>query len=143
MANNLTAFLAENAIKVQNIKFVASKRFIDENKKPIEWEIRCLTSKEDEEIRKECTKRVQVPGKRGQYTLDTDYNMYIGKLASRCTVYPNLNSVELQNSYKVMGDDVLLKTMLTAGEYADYMNKVQEVNGFDISFDDKVEEAKN
>ena len=33
--------------------------------------------------------------------------------------------------------------MLTAGEYAEYLAKIQEVNGFDVSFEDKVEEAKN
>ena len=133
----------ENAIKVDNIKYAVSKRFLDKNKKPIEWEIRCVTSSEDEEIRKECTKHVPIPGKRNQYTLDTDYNLYLGKLASKCTVYPNLNDAELQNSYGVMGADVLLKTMLTAGEYADYLTKIQEVNGFDVSFEEKVDEVKN
>lgn len=141
--SNLSAFLLENAIKVDNIKYAVSKRFLDKNKKPIEWEIRCVTSSEDEEIRKECTKRVPIPGKRNQYTLDTDYNLYLGKLASKCTVYPNLNDAELQNSYGVMGADVLLKTMLTAGEYADYLTKIQEVNGFDVSFEEKVDEVKN
>ena len=141
--SGLSAFLCENAIKVENIKYAVSKRFLDKNKKPIEWEIRCVTSSEDEEIRKECTKRVPIPGKRNQYTLDTDYNLYLGKLASRCTVYPNLNDAELQNSYGVMGADTLLKTMLTAGEYADYLTKIQEVNGFDVSFEEKVDEVKN
>jgi len=42
----------------------------------------------------------------------------------------NLDDIELQNSYGVMGADALLKTMLTPGEYPEYMEKVQEVNGF-------------
>jgi hypothetical protein len=42
-----------------------------------------------------------------------------------------------------MGSDTLLKTMLTPGEYADYLTKVQEVNGFEVSFEETVEEAKN
>ncbi len=140
---NLSAFLAENAIKIENIKYAASSRFIDEAGQPIEWEIACLTSTEDEKLRKECTRRVPAPGKRGQYTVDTDYNLYLGKLAAKCTVYPNLDNAELQNSYGVMGADVLLKTMLTPGEYADYLLKIQEINGFDVSFDAKVDEAKN
>lgn len=143
MATTLSGFFAENALKVENIKYVASKRFLDDKKKPIQWEIRSLTSKEDEELRKECTKRVPVNGKRGQYTMETDYNLYLGKLASACTVYPNLNDVELQNSYGVMGADTLLKTMLTAGEYAEYLSKIQEINGFDVSTEDMVEEVKN
>ena len=139
----LSAFLAENALKVENEKFVASKRFVDDKKQPIEWEIGCITSSEDEALRRECTKRVPIPGKRGQYTQDTDYNQYLGKLAARCTIFPNLNDADLQNSYKTMGADALLKTMLTPGEYAEYLRKVQEVNGFDILFEDTVDEAKN
>jgi hypothetical protein len=64
-------------------------------------------------------------------------------LAVACTVFPDLNNKELQDSYKVMGADVLLKTMLTPGEYADYVQKVQEVCGFDTSLQDEVDEAKN
>ncbi|MDP4153679.1 MAG: phage portal protein [Bacillota bacterium] len=141
--SNLSAFLAKNALRVDNIKFVASKRFVGEDGKPIEWEISCITSTDDEALRKACTKRVQIPGKRNQYTQDTDFNLYLGKLAAKCTVYPNLDDAELQNSYGVMGSDVLLKTMLTPGEYTDYLTKIQEVNGFDSAMEDEVEEAKN
>jgi hypothetical protein len=140
---NLSAFLAENAIKIDNIKFVASKRFVGDDGNPIEWEITCMTSTEDELLRKNCTKRVQIPGKRNQFTTETDYNLYLGRLAARCTVFPNLNDAELQNSYGVMSDDALLKAMLSPGEYADYLTKVQEVNGYDSNFDEKVDEAKN
>ena len=140
---NLSAFLAENALKVENIKHIASKRFVDETNKPIEWEIACITSSEDEKLRKDCTKRVAVPGKRNQFTMETDYNLDLGRLAAKCTVFPNLDDAELQNSYGVMGSDALLKAMLTPGEYADYLTKIQEVNGFDISFEEKVDEVKN
>lgn len=141
--NNLSAFLSQNAIKVENIKHVASKRFINEDGAPMEWEIACISSKDDEALRKSCTKRIPVPGKRNQYTQETDYNLYLGVLAAKCTVYPNLNDAELQNSYGVMGADELLKTMLTPGEYADYLSKVQEINGFDTALEEEVEEAKN
>lgn len=140
---NLSGFLAQNALKVENIKHIVSKRFVGEDGKPIPWEISCITSTEDEALRKACTKRIPVVGKRGQYTQETDYNLYLGKLAAMCTVFPKLDDAELQNSYGVMGGDALLKTMLTPGEYADYLTKIQEVNGFDITFEESVEEAKN
>ena len=140
---NLSAFLAQNAIQVENIKHVVSKRFVDEEGNPIPWEIQCITSSEDEALRKACTKKVQVPGKKGQFTQETDYNLYLGKLAARCTVFPNLNDAELQNSYGVMGEDSLLKVMLKPGEYADYLAKIQEINGFDVTFEEAVDEAKN
>jgi len=58
-------------------------------------------------------------------------------------VFPNLNDSELQDSYKVMSADKLLKVMLKPGEYQDYLKKVQEVNGYDVPLDELVEEAKN
>ena len=141
--SNLSGFLAQNAIPVENIKYVASKRFLDDNKQPLEWEIKCITSEEDELLRKSCTKRIQVPGgRKGQYTQETDYNVYLGKLAANCTVFPNLNDAELQDSYGVMGADALLKKMLAPGEYADYLLKVQEVNGFQ-TLQENVDEVKN
>lgn len=140
---NLSAFLAKNALKVENIKFVVSGRFVDENKQPIAWEIKTITGTEDEALRKSCAKRVPIPGKKNQYQKETDYDMYLGKLAVACTVFPNLADAELQNSYGVMGAEALLKTMLTPGEYANYLTKVQEVCGFDSTLQDEVDEAKN
>ena len=140
---SLKAFLAENALKSETVKFAASKRFIGEDGKPMEWELQAITSQEDEEIRKECTKRVQVVGKKGQYTKELDADKYTGMLAVHCTVFPDLHNAELQDSYRVKSADALLKTMLLAGEYADYLVKVQEICGFNEDFDEKVEEAKN
>ena len=131
---SLSAFLAENALPVEHIKFPVSPRF---------WEIKTITGTEDEALRKACTKRVPVPGKKNQYQKETDYDLYIGKLAVACTVFPNLNDKELQDSYKVMGGEALLKAMLTPGEYAAYVEKVQEVCGFSTPIQDEVDEAKN
>lgn len=139
---SLTAFLAKNALKTENVKFAASRRFVDEKGKPVEWELRAMNGAEDEALRKSCTKRVPVPGKKNQYQRETDFDVYLGRLAVACTVFPNLNDKELQDSYQVMGAEALLKTMLTSGEYANYLTKVQEVCGFE-AMQDEVDEAKN
>lgn len=141
--SNLSAFLATNAKKIENVKFVASDRFVDTKGKAVPWEICCITSQENDDIRDSCTKKVQVPGKRGQFTTETDFSKYLSKLAARCTVFPDLNDAELQNSYGVMGAEVLLRTMLSPGEYSNYLKMVQDINGFDIDFEEDVEEAKN
>ena len=109
----------------------------------MEWEIKTITGTEDEALRKSCAKWVPIPGKKSQYQKETDYDMYLGKLAVACTVFPDLNNKELQDSYKVMGAESLLKTMLTPGEYVEYIQKVQEVCGFDATLQDEVDEAKN
>lgn len=141
--SDLTAFLSQNAIKKEPVKHVASGRFLDSKKKPMEWIIQPLTSQEDEDLRKQATKRVPVPGRKHQYQPETDYNKYLGLLAVKCTMFPDLFNKELQDSYGVMGADALLKKMLLPGEYSDYVEKVQEVNGFEVTLEDKVEEAKN
>ena len=97
---SLSAFLAENALSVENVKFVASKRFLSDElddkgkRKPMEWEIKAITGTEDEALRKSCAKRFPVPGKKNQYQKETDYDLYLGKLAVACTVFPNLNEVD-------------------------------------------------
>ena len=97
----------------------------------------------DEAIRNECTKKVPIPGKRGQYTMDTDTDKYLARVCTVCTVFPNLNDVELQDSYGVKSAEDLLRKMLLPGEYIEYKAKVMEVNGFDMSMEDLVDEAKN
>ena len=141
--SNLNAFLSQNAIINENEKHVVSNRFRGEDGKPVEWEIKPITSKRDEELRKSCTKRVQIPGKKNQYMNHIDQEKYIGLIAVESTVYPNLHDAGLQDSYGVMGADELLKAMLLPGEYADFIQLIQSINGFEKTFEDKVDEAKN
>lgn len=141
--SNLTAFLAQNALQTESEKHVVSKRFVDENKKPIEWEIAAVTSDEDELLRKSHTKRQPVPGKKNVYQPTTDFDAYATSLAVKCTVFPNLHDKQVQDSYGVMGAEALLKKMLLPGEYAEYLKLIQSINGFDIGMDEAVEEAKN
>lgn len=140
--SDFSVFMAGSVAKEETVKFVASKRFAVKGK-PIEWEIKAIDSDLDEAIRKECTKKIPVAGKRGQYTQETDTDKYLGKMCAACTVYPNLNDAELQDSYGVKSADALLKKMLKAGEYTEYKAKVMEVNGYDMSMEELVDEAKN
>jgi hypothetical protein len=126
------AFMAHNALKVEPVSAAASPRFTGEAGEPEMWLIGPVTGAEDEELRREATRRVPAANGRGGFVLETDYNRYIGLLAARCTLYPDLNDAGLQNSYGVLSPDSLLKTMLTAGEFAEYAARVQEINGFDM-----------
>ena len=140
--SDFSVFMAGNALKGDTVKFVASKRFVVKGK-PVQWEIKAIDSDTDEAIRKECTKRVPIAGKRGQYNNETDTDKYIGTMCVACTAYPNLNDAELQDPYGVKGADALLKKMLLPGEYTEYKAKVMEVNGYDMSMEELVDEAKN
>ena len=140
--SDFSVFMAGANNANDTVKYIASKRF-KEKGKPVEWELKAISSSLDEAIRKDCTKKVPIVGKRGQYNQETDTDKYIGKLCVACTVYPNLNDAELQDAYGVKSGDELLKKMLLPGEYTEYKAKVMEVNGYDMSMEDLVDEAKN
>lgn len=140
--SDFTMFMAGSAVEDELVEYVASKRF-KEKGKPISWKIKSIDSDLDETIRKECTKKVPINGKRGQYTPELDMDKYMSRLCTMCTVYPDLNNAELQDSYGVKSPEALLKKMLKVGEYMEYKAKVMEVNGFDLSMDELVDEAKN
>ncbi|MGE7977364.1 phage tail assembly chaperone [Psychrobacillus sp. NPDC093200] len=142
--SNLTAFLAQNAIKVEIAVHPVSKRFIDpDTRKVMNWKVGAVTSDEDESLRKQHTKRLPVPGKKNMFQPTTDYDAYLASLAVKCTLFPDLNNKELQDSYKVLDAESLLKKMLLPGEYADYLKFIQNKNGFDVGMEEAVEEAKN
>lgn len=142
MAKSLSAFMAQNAKKVDNRKLTVSHRFTDENGKAMEWEIACITAAENQKIRKDSLRNIPVSSKRGQYTQDFDTAQYQAKLAARCVVFPNLNDVALQESYGVMGAEALISSMLTPGEFDDLILAITELCGFTTE-GELVEEAKN
>ena len=113
--------------------------FVDKEGKVEKWKLKTITADENDAIRKQCYKQVQV-GKRMKQEFDTV--KYLELLADKCVVYPDLHNVELQDFYNVMDSIKLLKKhLLNPGEYDDLMQEIQEINGY--SLDDAVEEAKN
>lgn len=142
--SDFSAFFKRNKIKHENRKYVVSPDFVDpKTGKPMEWEIRRLTTAEDEALRKSCMKQVKVPGRSGAVKTEMDTQLYITKLTAASIVFPNLNDKGLQDEWNVMGAENLLKEMIAPGEYADLTTVVTEHNGFDISMNELVEEAKN
>lgn len=140
--SNLSCFLAGSVEKRENKKIVVSNRFKDTNGKPVEWEIRSISAEEDEALRRSCTKRIPVVGKRNQFTQDFDSNSYLAKLAAKAVVFPDLNNAELQNSYGVMGAEQLIKTMLYKDEF-DKLTEclVSQTDSEDVN--ELIDEAKN
>lgn len=141
--SNLQAFFAQNVEKVNIVERVVSTRFKDENGNPIPWKFGAIPSDVDTAIRKECTKRVPVPGKKGLFMPETDLEQYTLKVAAATVKFPDLNNKELQDSYGVMGAETLLQKMLLPGELTKVKQIVQEVNGFDVDMNELVEQAKN
>ena len=141
---DLSRFLKKNKKTKENLKVAATKSLTDENGDPLLWEIRPLTTREDNALRDACTVDVQVTGKPGMFRPKFHANQYLARMAAACVVYPNLNSKELQDSYGVMGAEQLIQEMIDdPGEYDTFMSQLQEYHGFDQNFQDKVNEVKN
>lgn len=141
--SNLSLFMKQNKKIRPNTKYAATKSLVDENGNPLEFEIRSLTTKEDELIREQCTKEVPIVGKPGAFRQKIDSNAYISKMTAAAIVFPNLNNAELQDSYGVKKPEDLLKELIDdPGEFQDLCLFVQKNNGF-TNLDSRVDEAKN
>ena len=128
----------------QNALHPVTKSLCDEQGNPLEWEFKHISTKENEEIRESCIKEVPIPGKPNAYRLKMQSSMYVQKLIAASVVVPDLYDAELQNSYGVkLPEDLLLALVDDPGEYNELAMYVQKFQGFDVSLEDKVEEAKN
>lgn len=140
--SNFSKFMKANKIQKENVMHPVTKSLTDENGEPLLWEIKPLTTKEDEAIRESCTIEVPVKGKPNMYRPKTDMIKYQTKLMCAAIVSPDLNNVELQNSYGVMTPEELLKEMVDSpAEYNDLMVFVQKLSGFKTLQED-VNDAK-
>lgn len=134
----LDAFLKQNKKKSENVKIAASPDFVNEKGDVIEWEIRPLRTKEAEKIRSACSSY----GKGGKVTVNQA--LFNQMVAALCTVYPNLNDRELQDSYGVMGaEDLICELLDKDGVFQTYVKKCLEISGYAESDAELVEEAKN
>ena len=137
-------FMKSNKIEKKNEVYAATASLLDEKGKPLEWEFRHITSKENESIRDDCTIEVPVTGKPNVFRPKLRSSLYVQKMITASVVMPDLYDKELQDSYGAMTPEELLLAMVDdPGEYNNLAAWVQKFQGFNVSFDDKVEEAKN
>lgn len=137
-------FMKSNKTVKENGFYPATKSLCDEKGNPLDWEFRHITSKENENIRESCMIEVTVPGKPNMFRPKLKSSDYIRKMIAASVVMPDLFDAELQDSYGVKTPEDLLMAMVDdPGEYNDLAAFVQKFQGFDVSFEDKVAEAKN
>lgn len=142
--SKFSRFMKSNKIIKKNGFYPATKSLCDENGNPLEWEIRHITSKENEDIRENCMFEVPVTGKPNMYRPKLKTNLYIQRMITSSVVSPDLYDAELQDSYGVKTpEDLLMALVDDPGEYNDFASYIQKFQGFNVSFEDKVDEAKN
>jgi len=139
-----TLFFRSNKVRRENVFFPATESLKGEDGKPLMWELRPVSTKEDDQIRAECTREVPVPGRAGVTRTKFDTLAYPVKLAVHAVVAPDLHDPELQGSYGVMGaEDLLLEMIDAPGEFLNLTLYIQEMSGLNVTPRERVEEAKN
>jgi hypothetical protein len=142
--SNLSLFLKKNKKVKENTTYPATNSLVDGQGNSLLWVIKPLTTKENEDIREECTFEVPVRGKPNMFRPKVNTNQYLAKMIVASVVEPNLYNAELQDSYGVKTPEDLLKEMIDdPGEYNDFATFIQQFNGFNTTLGDKVEEVKN
>lgn len=137
--SELSLFLKENKAKKENVFFEATKSLLDEHGNPVKWEIRTVSTREDEDIREACTR---FDSATGRFRLDA--NRYMAKIASCAVVEPNLYNVNLQNSYSVNTPEDLIREMIDdPQEYHAFVKFVQRFGETDVTMSERIETAKN
>lgn len=142
--SNLSLFMKKNKEVRENAKYPATKSLVDAKGNVLEWEIKPLTTKENERMRNEATIEIPVDKKRTQYRQKLDISKYGQQLIVASVVSPDLNNAELQDSYDVNNpQDLVMEMIDNPGEFAEFQAFITEFNGFDSSLGDDVEEVKN
>lgn len=137
-------FMKQNKIKKENTTFAPTKSLLDENGEPIKFKIKPLTTKENDDIRDACTIDVPVIGKPNMFRPKLNTSKYLSKMLCSCIIEPDLFDKELQDSYGVMTPEDLIKEMIDdPGEYQDFVTFIQNFNGFNVTLENKVDDAKN
>lgn len=141
---NFAQFMKQNKAVKSNATYAATKSLVDSEGKPLLWEIKPISSRENTALRESCMKEVPIPGKPNAYRQKINTGDYISKLLVASCVTPDLYDKELQDSYGVMTPEDLLFCLIDdPGEYDAFTAFVQNFNGFSKSFEETVDEAKN
>ena len=141
--SNLSRFFKQNKAKQENGKYAPTASLTDENGKPLEFEFKHITSKENEALREKHTQDIPITGKPGMYRQKLNTSAYVADMIVASTVYPDLYNKELQDSYGVKKPADLLFAMVdNPGEYQDFELWMQKFQGF-TDLETKVDEAKN
>lgn len=134
---SLTAFLKENVANAyEEVEFIVSDRFKDEDGNPIAWKLRAMSP---DNALVATDKATLVKGKQGGFNTST----YFKSVVAESVVYPNLRDKELQDSYGVMDPGQLLNKMLNSAEFNRLLEKCLDINGLNKNFNDLKNEVKN
>ncbi len=130
-------FMKDNKTFRQNRFYPATSSLKDENGNPLMWELKPVSTSENEDIQQYCYTKT----KDG---FNFDYPEYLCRLICSSVVYPNLNDKDLQDSYNCFSPEELIKEIINSpGEYKALADVVEDLCGFNEKLEDRVNTAKN
>ncbi|MGG0775432.1 phage portal protein [Bacillus rugosus] len=139
---DLSFFMPGQTIEAEEVKVPISKRFVDKEGNVVPFIFKAITTERIDELEKENTTYKNVKG-RGRVK-ELDSQRFYARIAVETTVYPNFKAQELREAYKTEDPVEVAKRVLSVGgEYANWLNKAIEINGFDDDLEDLEEAAKN
>lgn len=139
---DLSFFMPGKAEVVDEITTSISKRFKDNKGNIIPFRFKPITTERVDELEKECMKPVvknnRVVGK------ELDNSRFMARISVESTVYPDFRAADMRKAYKTEDSvEIAKKVLHVAGEYANWIAKASEINGFDDDVEDLEELAKN
>ena len=141
--SNIRAFFKDKKAIKENAFYAVTKSLCEDDGAPLLWEIKPVSTKENERIQEECTTEIPVPGKRGQYRQKMNGSLYGVKLLVASVAFPDLFSAELQDSYGVKTPEALIMEIVDdSGEWNNFIEFVNKFNGF-VPIQDEIDDAKN
>ena len=139
---SMAFFMKGKAAAAPEEEVIVSKRYADEQGNPIPFVLRALPTARVDQLQDECMRPVRDKKRRGEKELDA--RRFSARLAIETTIFPDFRDTSLLESYGVTDPvDVAHQVLSVPGEYAEWVNAVQRVNGMDDDFEELVEEAKN
>lgn len=142
--SKFSKFMKQNKVKKENEEYAPTKSMLGSDGKPLRWEFRHMTSKQNDELRDKCSIDVQITGKPNMFRQKLKTSEYLANMVVESTVVPDLYDAELQDSYGVKTPTDLVYAMVDdPGEYAELLEWVQKFNGFDETIENKTDQAKN
>ena len=139
--SDFSRFMKKNQIVKPNTFFPATASLTDEEGKPLQWEIRALTTPEAERIRAANVKWVVDSNGRAKQRISETYTT---ALVAAAVVVPDLRDAALQDSYGVSTpEDLLMEMVPSPGEYYAFSEFVMKYSGMDTNINSEIEEAKN
>ena len=117
--NRNKAFFKKNKQEYdKTVKIPVTADYVDENGNIVEWEFKCIDSKLNNDILRSCL----VHSDKGDYIDQIDYKI---KFITASCIYPDLDDVELQESYGVsLGTHLLMQLVSNPYEFSPLYDRI-------------------